>query len=60
MQHPYKRMACIPRWNDVEATVSTLFQFGIHAVRLQGCTWFVDKGNTFKSDSSENNDPGKD
>ena len=33
---PYKHTTCIPRWNDVETTVPTSFQHGIHGVCLQG------------------------
>ena len=29
---PYKHTTCIPRWNDIETTVSTSFQLGIHVV----------------------------
>ena len=32
--YPYKHTMCIPRWNDVETTVSTSFQRGIHVVWL--------------------------
>ena len=31
---PYKRNTYIPRWNDVETTVSTSFRRGIHVVFL--------------------------
>ena len=31
---PYKQTKCIPRLNDVENTVSTSFQRGIHVVCL--------------------------
>ena len=31
---PYKHTTCIPRWNDVEMTVSMSFQRGIHMVCL--------------------------
>ena len=33
---PYKHTTCIPRWNEVEITVSTSFQRGIHMVWLYG------------------------
>ena len=32
---PYKHTTCIPRWNDVETTVFTLFQRGIHVLCLR-------------------------
>ena len=31
---PYKHTKWIPRWNDMETTVSTLFQREIHVVCL--------------------------
>ena len=31
---PHKHTTCIPRWNDVEKTVSTSLQLGIHVVCL--------------------------
>ena len=31
-QFPCKHITCIPRWNSVESTVSTLFQRGIHVM----------------------------
>ena len=31
---PYKHIMWIPRWNDVETTISISFQRGIHAVCL--------------------------
>ena len=37
---PYIRTACIPRWNDVETTVSTSFQHVIHVVFLWGVRYF--------------------
>ena len=33
---PHKHTTWIPHWNDVETTVSTSFQRGIHVVCLQG------------------------
>ena len=33
---PYKHTLCIPRWNDVETTISTSFQREKHVVCLQG------------------------
>ena len=34
LELPYKHTTWIPRWNDVETAVSTLFQRGIHVVYL--------------------------
>ena len=39
----YKHNACIPRWNDVETTVSTSFQRGIHVACLYSASaWRTD------------------
>ena len=34
IKFPYKHTTSIPRWNEVETTVSTSFQRGIHVVCL--------------------------
>ena len=43
---PYRHTTCIPRWNDMETTVSTSFQRGIQVLCLQA-TWNVSKNKYF-------------
>ena len=44
---PYKHITYIPRWNNVETTVSASFQRGVHVACLEGIRWKLSRHDIY-------------